>query len=79
MGWKPQIPTEPVEYRQPPAASGVRDPWRIADDDSELGLPRSRDAQSTRVAGDYAAKAPSTNPDRRGGRVRRRPGEVLRQ
>jgi hypothetical protein len=51
----------------------------LTDEPSEFGLPRSRDAQSTRVAGGYAATAPSTNPDRSGGRVRHRAGQLLRQ
>ena len=74
MSWQPRRPTDP-HYPQP---CGFRDPYNVGDEPSELGVPHSRDVQSTRVAGGYAAKAPSTNPDRRGGWVRRQAGELLR-
>lgn len=76
MSWSPRVPTDPY-YPQP--YSRFRDPYNPGDDDSELGLPRSRDVQSARIAGGYAAEAPSTNPARRGGtRFRKVPGRWLR-
>lgn len=76
MSWRARVPTDPY-YPDPRRA--FLDPYSPGDDPSEFGIPRSKGVQSTRVAGGYAGKAPSTNPERRcGTRYRKMPGQALR-